>query len=49
MIVGVPFDESYEYIDNNDRKWRNGDMLTFNEQKQIEQNGVSLVKNNIPK
>lgn len=49
MIVGVPFDESYEYIDNNDRMWRNGDMLTLNKQQQIEQNGVSLIKNNIPK
>lgn len=49
MIVGVPFDESYAYIDNNDRMWRNGDMLTLNKQQQIEQNGVSLVKDNIPK
>ncbi|MCI9435038.1 MAG: leucine-rich repeat protein [Bacilli bacterium] len=43
MIIGVPLNENYDYIDDNNRMWRNGDMLTFNEQQQIEQKGISLI------
>lgn len=44
MVAGVSSNEDYDYIDNNNRMWRNGDMITFNEQQQIQQKPVSLVK-----
>lgn len=43
LIEGV-IDKDYDYIDNNNRMWHNGDMQTINKQEQIEQKGVSLVK-----